>query len=923
MIIINWMENTERNPAGMAIYTKNDKKIISTNSIIKPMSFLKKLSNKYLKNAKKLGYSWRDLIRKDTRQLVINKINQNNQTWKQILHKAKIDTYSDQMRIKYELDKPKVNMDQYKEQYIEQYNEIPYTIKDARKSELSMSNAKDRNKKSFISLFKARLDTIIRPKHPVSITVKTTNKLFETIIEKQYGPFQTMMPVGLSQDDKYKFVLYTLLNSNISLLSGESIYELGFDIIKLEKRNIIHHKMGRLKLETYLLKHQKPIKSHGSDLCVIDYIYDAIKGKRGFKRYDFDRLKNEINEYVFDGPMISTYEIIEWAKSCHPNTVSIHAFDSRYKKFISHISPEARVSLVFIVKDNHLTPISDPRLKEIATYTDRSKKSLLTYMTDIKWSMKHDKVTVLNDCTDVNNIGISDNILILPDGTKMNQAIDQYMKSSNYYVEMIKYNNNGMIDAFVDHRGNMIVSNNDYDIRKQVCEKLYSIYKSDDFVWCNQSFTSLVISLFNQLSGQVDESAYNTQARNIIDSYYPKALQWVNRDYDITDEDILNIKSIDISKCYPSILLHNKSLIPVYTIHDKIEEFDPINDNIVNHAEYYIDEYNLAIYGANIAIESAFYSSDLIEYLLSFGMPRNQIKYKFVAKRCLKADTYGEFIRYIFDNFPEKIAKILANNFIGHLGRKYSKTDRGFVCTNYETVLCCWTHATLEGKNLSINKYNDTYLLREQTCERLFQDNTSINRFVISQAILKTLKLINKCCDDKSTLISINTDGFNVLNPCTIFKHKRDVQFDTSCIGKPFMTQHNFSYIERHYRDNIDISEFDTNQGYGVIYTGIPGSGKTHKLCEMVMECSNPLILSYTNKAVENCKTRLIDKGYENINKICYTLDSYFAMNNIDALRDKTLFLEEFSMIPNRFINIIYNAFIKYGLTIYMFGDSN
>ena len=115
-----------------------------------------------------------------------------------------------------------------------------------------------------------------------------------SITDKNYGPFQTVMPTELNQDDMYKFVLYTLLNSNINLLSGDSIFELGFDILKLEKRDIINHKMGRLSLENYLLQNQKKIKSHGKDLCVIDYVFDAIKNKRVFKRYDYKRLQTEL-----------------------------------------------------------------------------------------------------------------------------------------------------------------------------------------------------------------------------------------------------------------------------------------------------------------------------------------------------------------------------------------------------------------------------------------------------------------------------------------------------------------------------------------------------------------------------------------------------------------------------------------------------
>ena len=36
--------------------------------------------------------------------------------------------------------------------------------------------------------------------------------------------------------------------------------------------------MGSLKLESYFLSKQKPIKSHGNNTCVIDYVSDQVKG---------------------------------------------------------------------------------------------------------------------------------------------------------------------------------------------------------------------------------------------------------------------------------------------------------------------------------------------------------------------------------------------------------------------------------------------------------------------------------------------------------------------------------------------------------------------------------------------------------------------------------------------------------------------
>ena len=61
-------------------------------------------------------------------------------------------------------------------------------------------------------------------------------------------------------------------------------------------------------------------------------------------------------------------EVVDWARACYPNE-SFHAYDSTYKKFVKHIAttPRHNVSLVFFIKDNHCYPITDERLKILAT----------------------------------------------------------------------------------------------------------------------------------------------------------------------------------------------------------------------------------------------------------------------------------------------------------------------------------------------------------------------------------------------------------------------------------------------------------------------------------------------------------------------------------------------------------------------------
>ena len=63
----------------------------------------------------------------------------------------------------------------------------------------------------------------------------------------------------------------------------------------------------------------------------------------------------------------------------------------------------------------------------------------------------------------------------------------------------------------------------------------------------------------------------------------------------------------------------------------------------------------------------------------------------------------------------------------------------------------------------------------------------------------------------------------------------------------------------------------------------------------------------------------------EQVNKICHTFESYFfdSTRGIDDLKDKIVFVDEYSMTPNRHITLLYKAFTKHNITIIMSGDVN
>ena len=424
------------------------------------------------------------------------------------------------------------------------------------------------------------------------------------------------------------------------------------------------------------------------------------------------------------------------------------------------------------------------------------------------------------------------------------------------------------------------------------------------------------------MRGYLPESQYDTKTREVLDDFYPRALQWCS-----TDPAPDNLVSLDISKCYPSILIDNESPIPLYTIHDVIKPFD----GVFRIGEYYIDKYVInKRLGKGIKIEAGFYSKQLVQALITkFKMPIFSVKWYIQARKTLAPDTFKNYMLAIFSMFPESQAKLLANSYIGELGRKHSRKDHGFTCSSLDTAQCICTSALAENRDVVIDSYQnpntkqELYLIREHQIECIFSDNTSINCFVISQSILKCLNMLhdNASHDNDGNGISqvyaINTDGVFMTNPKNQYPNKKDVEFTTDSAV----------YFEKHDRENFDPGNYADYVGDGAIYYGGAGCGKTYRLCQKALAADDPIILSFTNKAIQNVKSVLCNvyNNYE-LTKKCYTFDLFFCDHHgrdITALEGKTIFVDEYSMTPNKWMTKLYQAFTKYRLTIYMFGDTN
>lgn len=144
------------------------------------------------------------------------------------------------------------------------------------------------------------------------------------------------------------------------------------------------------------------------------------------------------------------------------------------------------------------------------------------------------------------------------------------------------------------------------------------------------------------------------------------------------------------------------------------------------------------------------------------------------------------------------------------------------------------------------------------------------------------------------------------------------------------MTDSQQNYFDKHFRENLDYKCFtDTISKTGKIYYGQAGCGKSWQLGQSIYENRNKcIVFSHTNKAIVNIKNILKNSHHmsaEQVNKICHTFESYFydSTRGIDHLKDKIVFVDEYSMTPNHYITLLYQAFTKHEITIIMSGDTN
>ena len=268
---------------------------------------------------------------------------------------------------------------------------------------------------SLYELFSKRVDKIRRLN--VSIKVKAVLDNLngdKRVLEK--GPFQVKMPWKVGTEDKYKYAVKVLFDNNFPTQSAEVLEKIGFSYAVLKRKYVEKHNMQGVKLESYFINRSngnKTVKKRGEN-CVIYYVWPQVKDKSEFKTYTFGKLHDEILRFV-DDPKggKSTFELVNWVRF-HSN-VSVHAFDARYKTFITYSTPHTNIVLCYVVKDHHLQSILDKDLKQAAVEANKGgSKIILKNLVELKWSSRSENIIKVDDINEIIDLHCYDTLIVLP-----------------------------------------------------------------------------------------------------------------------------------------------------------------------------------------------------------------------------------------------------------------------------------------------------------------------------------------------------------------------------------------------------------------------------------------------------------------------------------------------------------------------------
>lgn len=695
-----------------------------------------------------------------------------------------------------------------------------------------------------------------------------------------------------------------------------------------EAKNIKYARQQRLDLGNVKLRGTKLAYNLLGDLknininegqCVLDYILYETCNKDKFKKLTREDLLKFFGTKCIESG-ITTNQIINWAK--HMGNVSVHALNPFLVEFKSHVVRDAKLSLCFIVNNNHCYPIIDTTMKKSIAENECLAISNLLYKVsfdDCEYFEKTSKSLVWGTASSKKVVLIGVNNLL--------ELVQRIGKVTKHIVLHMKFNKSRVTMFEHPISKQVYVTSEDYNERKKVSEDMLKETNVYNFNFNNQSWTQLSKSYSKYLTGELPKSDYSNDLLNIIKNYKVSPyIAKVNGNYNEDD-----LEAFDIKRCYTSVLIDNQVDYNVFSIFDNVTPF--LETDEMQAGEYYINR-NICMADNTIVLSRGFYPLVIVKYWLENNyINKKDITHKIYSSFSLKADSFKSFANNCYTKWPKE-SKYLVNNFVGDLNTFNKTKSKGCVTDSLEIAIGTYFNEKVKGCTPAIYHVNDLYFLRLDEVKELNSGNIPIWRHIIVSAYMKLDYLYKSVVGANTKVICYNTDCIKVVRPKEFELIESDkagsIRYDTSLFvkGLPIseLPKHDeFKYIDPSW--NIFTETADNYEelltfvkSNNCLVTGQGGTGKTEVIKKTFG--NKDICFTFTHKACENLKNR----GVENV----FVFDCYFISETKGGTYNektfsgiKNIYVDEIMCVPSKWIKKLVDIKRKYPhIQFKLFGDS-
>lgn len=798
--------------------------------------------------------------------------------------------------------------------------------------EKAETKKKVEKKKEFEKKFQKRSEKVVEKVVKQLVKKEPNTKLMAKFYQVSFTADVEYYRIGPNGHVKYKDTV--LVDERVNPKTGELKYDL---LVRLLNTWFIDHKgyeppafnvvaYHNIKITTpQPTKTLLNVRMKGSAMIYKSLDDSMIQMKEGkcaksYIRWESQKLDSRMDltwdylDFVF--PLEPTVkEIGDWARE--KGNISMYALDPLMNPIMIVIAKEkTRLSLFFVCNNGHCSAIVDEFHRR--QITSKHKLSLIDLSYDYKcpYEVLDEKDAQTATAPVVIVKEVSDLTMLLVDVSKTFNAAVEAIDFYDCKVSAFKHPTKSIV----------FVAGDEWDARKAICDKFFIETRFVDFEFRNQSWGQISRTIFDYKFGRFEKSHYSSDLMTIFEQYPVSAYRTCE------NKDVVGFKSVDIRRCYTSILMENTEPWPVYGPFDGVKPVLIKSSADIKPGEYFINRSFYmglgSIFGAkgSIFVSRGWYDNAFIKSVLKLGyIIPSDITFGIEARMSLPANILREFCVYMMETFPEQ-SKIMINCLIGCFGSLYDRKHVGGVSNDEETALALRADYERNDIEVKIHPVNDLFFLKATSKSMKTRGDVPLFRRAITQGWLRLDKLTKSLVMSGSKIVGYNTDDIKVIGPIQMDMVEKNpavggyhLETKTKRLtGQPMRElpvrpEYIFEPIELKERLLSEDPDFEADLAIGeasCLILGEGGTGKSWYLGNKIGKREGDVVLAFTHIAVENLKSY----GLNGKTMDAYMVDMKTGLFDVKRLASaKRVIIDEGLMTPPAQMAAIVKAKELYG----------